>query len=85
MVAHASENEDCVLCFLIFCQKTTCLAKMIYINTKINEKICRNPAWNFWQAEIKLPHEIFDSLKETFFRPTACKFSNHESGNKAIF
>ena len=38
MAAHASKNEDCVLCFSIFCKKTTCLvgnriirAKMIYI------------------------------------------------------
>ena len=40
--AHAEENEDCVLCFSIFSQKTACLvqnriihAKMIDINTKI--------------------------------------------------
>ena len=51
MAAHAGKNDDCVLCFLIFCQKTTCQnriirAKMIDINTKI-KKTCRNPAWNF--------------------------------------
>ena len=46
MAAHAGENEDCVLCFSIFCQKTTCpvrnriiRAKMIYINAKNKEKL----------------------------------------------
>ena len=44
MAIPASENEDCVLCFTIFCQKTTSFvqnkiihAKMIYINTKIKK------------------------------------------------
>ena len=50
MAAHAGENNDCVLCFSIFCQKTTCLvrnriirAKMIDINTKIKETFAAIP------------------------------------------
>ena len=50
MAAHAGENNDCVLCFSIFCQKTTCLvrnriirAKMIDINTKIKETFATIP------------------------------------------
>ena len=44
---------------------------MIYINTNITKNFRLNPAWNFWQSKIKVPHGIFDSLKENFFRPTA--------------
>ena len=34
MAAHAGENDDCVLSFLFFCQKTTCLVQ----NRNICEK-----------------------------------------------
>ena len=50
MASYAGENDDRVLCFSIFCQKTTCLvrkriirAKMIDINTKILKKIAAIP------------------------------------------
>ena len=58
MAAHAGENDDCVVCFPIFCQKTMCLvqniiirAKMIYIKTKIIKSFAA------------IPHGIFSSLK----------------------
>ena len=50
MAAHAGEKDDCVLCFRIFCKKTTCLvrnriihAKMININTKIKKTFAAIP------------------------------------------
>ena len=79
MAAHAGENDDCVLCFSIFCEKTTCLvqnriirAKMIDINTKILKKLLPQYRLEFLgQVLFYLLHGIFDSLKENFFRPTA--------------